>query len=72
MIIATKRKEVQDLIEQGDARLFPRRQIHWVERPVGEKNAGKRLHVGGQVTISWLSAVQQANQYLELLQLSSA
>jgi len=42
VIIATKRKEVQDLIEQGDGHI-PRRQIHWVERPVGEKKRRKAI-----------------------------
>ena len=42
VIIATKRKEVEDLIEQGDGHI-PRRQIHWVERPVGEKKRRKAI-----------------------------
>ena len=42
VIIATKRKEVQDLVEQGDGHI-PRRQIHWVERPVGEKKRRKAI-----------------------------
>ena len=42
VIIATKRKEVQDLIEQGDGHI-PRRQIHWVDRPVGEKKRRKAI-----------------------------
>ena len=36
VIIATRRKEVMDMIEQGDGHI-PRRQIHWVERPIGER-----------------------------------
>ena len=41
VIIATKRKEVEDLIEQGDGHIP--RQIHWVERPVGEKKRRKAI-----------------------------
>ena len=42
VIIATKRQEVQAMIEQGDGHI-PRRQIHWVERPVGEKKRRKAI-----------------------------
>ena len=42
VIIATKRKEVQQMIEHGDGHI-PRRQIHWVERPVGDKKRRKAL-----------------------------
>ena len=42
VIIATKRKEVEDLIKQGDGHI-PRRQIHWVERPVGDKKRRKAI-----------------------------
>ena len=42
VIIATRRKEVEDLIDQGDGHI-PRRQTHWVERPVGEKKRRKAL-----------------------------
>ena len=42
VIIATNRVEVQNLIEQGDGHI-PRRQIHWVERPVGEARRRKAL-----------------------------
>ena len=42
VIIATNRIEVQNLIEQGDGHI-PRRQIHWVERPVGEARRRKAL-----------------------------
>ena len=42
VIIATKRKEVEALIEQGDGHI-PRRQIHWVERPVGQSKRRKAL-----------------------------
>ena len=42
VIIATKRKEVENLIEQGDGNI-PRRQIHWVERPVGDKKRRKAI-----------------------------
>ncbi len=43
VIIATKRKEVEQMIEQGDGHI-PRRQIHWVERPVGDKKRRKALN----------------------------
>ena len=33
VIIATRRKEVENLLESGDGHI-PRRQTHWVERPV--------------------------------------
>jgi len=42
VIIATKRQEVQNLIDGGDGHI-PRRQIHWVERPVGEGMRRKAL-----------------------------
>lgn len=45
VIIATRREEVVSLLEHGDGHL-PRRQTHWVERPVGAKQrrvALKRL-----------------------------
>ena len=42
VIIATKRQEVQAMIEQGDGHI-PRRQIHWVERPVGENKRRKAI-----------------------------
>ena len=42
VIIATKRKEVKDLIDAGDG-YIPRRQIHWVERPVGKGIRKKAL-----------------------------
>ena len=42
VIIATKRKEVEQMIEHGDGHI-PRRQIHWVERPVGDKKRRKAL-----------------------------
>jgi len=42
VIIATKRKEVQQMIEHGDGHI-PRRQIHWVERPVGDKKRRKAI-----------------------------
>ncbi len=42
VIIATRRKEVETLLESGDGHL-PRRQTHWVERPVGEKRRQKAL-----------------------------
>mgnify|MGYP004219121925 FL=1 len=43
VIIATKRKEVEQMIEHGDGHI-PRRQIHWVERPVGDKKRRKALN----------------------------
>ena len=49
VIIATKRKEVKDLIDAGDG-YIPRRQIHWVERPVGKGIRKKRSPVGAQAT----------------------
>ena len=42
VIIATNRIEVKNLIEQGDGHI-PRRQIHWVERPVGNSRRRKAL-----------------------------
>ena len=42
VIIATRRKEVETLLESGDGHI-PRRQTHWVERPVGEKRRQKAL-----------------------------
>ena len=42
VIIATRRKEVENLLESGDGHI-PRRQTHWVERPVGEKRRQKAL-----------------------------
>jgi len=36
VIIATRRPEVQGLLDHGDGNL-PRRQTHWVDRPVGAK-----------------------------------
>ena len=42
VIIATKRKEVEQMIEHGDGHI-PRRQIHWVERPVGDKKRRKAV-----------------------------
>ena len=42
VIIATKRNEVQQMIEHGDGHI-PRRQIHWVERPVGDKKRRKAI-----------------------------
>ena len=42
VIIATNRIEVKSLIEQGDGYL-PRRQTHWVERPVGDGRRRKAL-----------------------------
>tara|TARA_B100000963_G_scaffold283178_1_gene251857 strand:+ start:1162 stop:2178 length:1017 start_codon:yes stop_codon:yes gene_type:complete len=42
VIIATNRKEVKHMIEQGDGHI-PRRQIHWVERPVGKQKRRKAL-----------------------------
>ena len=43
VIIATNRIEVQNLINQGDGHI-PRRQIHWVERPVGKSKRRKALN----------------------------
>lgn len=43
VIIATHRKEVENLIQQGDGHI-PRRQIHWVERPVGKGKRRKALN----------------------------
>ena len=43
VIIATNRFEVKSLVEQGDGYL-PRRQTHWVERPVGEGKRRKALN----------------------------
>ena len=42
VIIATKRKEVKALIDAGDGHI-PRRQIHWVERPIGQGMRKKAL-----------------------------
>lgn len=42
VIIATNRIEVKNLIDQGDGHI-PRRQIHWVERPVGQSKRRKAL-----------------------------
>jgi hypothetical protein len=36
VIIATKRMEVEAMLESGDGHI-PRRQTHWVERPIGAK-----------------------------------
>ncbi len=43
LIIATRRREVEVMINQGDGHI-PRRQIHWVERPVGNKRRRKALN----------------------------
>ena len=42
VIIATKRLEVEQMLEQGDGHI-PRRQTHWVERPVGDSRRKKAL-----------------------------
>tara|TARA_B100000767_G_scaffold56209_1_gene51748 strand:- start:3842 stop:4795 length:954 start_codon:yes stop_codon:yes gene_type:complete len=42
VIIATNRIEVKNLIDQGDGHI-PRRQIHWVNRPVGDSKRRKAL-----------------------------
>ena len=42
VIIATNRIEVKNLIDQGDGHI-PRRQIHWVDRPVGQSKRRKAL-----------------------------
>ena len=42
VIIATRRKEVENLLESGDGHI-PRRQTHWVERPVGETRRQNRV-----------------------------
>lgn len=42
VIIATQRKEVENLLETGDGHI-PRRQTHWVERPVGQNRRKKAL-----------------------------
>ena len=42
VIIATRRKEVKALIDGGDG-CIPRRQIHWVDRPVGDGKRKKAL-----------------------------
>ena len=42
VIIATRRKEVENLLESGDGHI-PRRQTHWVERPVGDNRRKKAL-----------------------------
>ncbi len=42
VLIATKRKEVEALINEGDGHI-PRRQIHWVQRPVGDGLRRKAL-----------------------------
>ncbi|MDP6333959.1 MAG: hypothetical protein QF479_04915 [Candidatus Poseidoniaceae archaeon] len=42
VIIATNRVEVKNLIDQGDGHI-PRRQIHWVDRPVGQSKRQKAL-----------------------------
>ena len=41
VIIATKRMEVEAMLESGDGHI-PRRQTHWVERPIGRKKASNR------------------------------
>ena len=42
VVIATQRKEVENLLKVGDGHL-PRRQTHWVERPVGDNRRKKAL-----------------------------
>ena len=42
VLIATRRKEVENLLQQGDGHL-PRRQTHWVERPTGKSHRRKAL-----------------------------
>ena len=42
VIIATQRKEVENLLKDGDGHL-PRRQTHWVVRPVGDNRRKKAL-----------------------------
>ena len=42
VLIATRRKEVENLLQQGDGHL-PRRQTHWVERPTGKSRRRKAL-----------------------------
>lgn len=42
VLIATQRHEVEHLLEHGDGHI-PRRQIHWVERPVGDSRRKKAL-----------------------------
>ena len=57
VIIATQRKEVENLLQQGDGHL-PRRQTHWVERPVGKNRRKKAL-------LRWSSShrfLRQCNQ----------
>lgn len=43
VIIATQRKEVENLLETGDGHI-PRRQTHWVQRPVGNNRRKKALN----------------------------
>ena len=63
VIIATKRKEVEQMIEHGDGHI-PRRQIHWVERPVGvTKNVERRWKDGGQATDFWHNVAKLGNPY---------
>ena len=40
VLIATQRHEVEQMLEHGDGHI-PRRQTHWVERPVGESRRKK-------------------------------
>ena len=42
VLIATKRHEVEQMLEHGDGHI-PRRQTHWVERPVGDSRRKKAL-----------------------------
>ncbi len=42
VIIATQRHEVRALLDTGDG-VLPRRQIHWVTRPVGQRRRRKAL-----------------------------
>ena len=62
VIIATKRKEVENLLKAGDGHIS-RRQTHWVERPVGEGRS--RLQTRKKALMRWGSSHQflrQCNQ----------